>query len=98
MVGYIYIIIFVPMIFLMYSDINALPLPLQLALFAIPYTHPMLAARAAFTEEYTMAILGVVYVSVFTVVVLYIAARIFTTEKILTMRLRFRRGKPRREE
>jgi len=98
MVGYIYIIIFVPMIFLMYSDINALPLPLQLALFAIPYTHPMLAARAAFTEEYTMAILGVVYVSVFTVVVLYIAARIFTTEKILTMRLRFGRRKPRKEE
>jgi len=98
MVGYLYILVFVPMIFLMYADVNALPLPLQLALFAIPYTHPMLAARAVFTEEYTLAVLGIVYVTVFTVVVLYVAARIFTTEKILTMRLRLRRGKPRREE
>ena len=98
MVGYLYVILFVPMILLMYSDISALPFALQLALFAIPYTHPMLAARAAVTEEYTMAVFGMLYVSVFTVVVLYIAARIFTTEKILTMRLRLRRGKPRREE
>jgi len=98
MVGYLYVILFVPMIFLMYTDINALPLALQLALYAIPYTHPMVAAKAAFTEEYTMAVLGIVYVSVFTIVVLYIAARIFTTEKILTMRLRLRRGRPRKEE
>jgi len=98
MVGYLYIIIFIPMIFLMYSDINAFPLALQLALFALPFTHPMLASRAAFTEQYTTAVLGIVYVSVFTVVVLYIAAQIFTTEKILTMRLRLGRRKPRREE
>jgi len=98
MVGYLYVMLFVPMIFLAYADINALPLALQLALFAIPFTHPMLAARAAFTEEYTMAVFGIVYVSVFTVVVLYIAAQIFTTEKILTMRLRLGRRKPRKEE
>lgn len=98
MVGYLYVMLFIPMILLMYSDITALPLALQLVLFAIPYTHPMLAARAALTEDYTMAVLGIAYVSVFTVIVLYVAARIFTTEKILTLRLRLRRGKPRKEE
>jgi len=97
-VGYFYVVLFVPMIFLMYTDVSMLPLALRLVLLAIPYTHPMLAARASFTGDYTTAILGIVYVTAFTVVVLYIAAKIFTTEKILTMRLRLRRRKVKREE
>jgi len=97
-VGYFYFILFIPMIFTMYTDINMLPLTLRLVLLAIPYTHPMLAARASFTGDYTTAVLGIVYVTVFTLVTLYIAARIFTTEKILTMRLRLRKQKPKKEE
>jgi len=97
-VGYLYFALFIPMLFMMYSDIGSLPTPLGIVLLAIPYTHPMLAARAAFTGDYTTALLGIAYVSIFTVVVLYIAAKIFTTEKILTMKLRLRRKKPKREE
>jgi ABC-2 type transport system permease protein len=97
-VGYFYFITFIPMIFLMYTDISMLPLPLRLVLLAIPYTHPMLAAKASFTGDYTTAILGIIYVTAFTLVVLYIAARIFTTEKILTIKLRFGRKKPKIEE
>jgi len=96
-VGYFYFILFVPMIFVMYTDINVLPLALRLILLAIPYTHPMLAARASFTGDYTTAVLGIVYVTAFTLVTLYIAAKIFTTEKILTMRIRLRRRKTREE-
>jgi len=97
-VGYFYFITFIPMVFLMYTDISVMPLPLRLFLLAIPYTHPMLAARASFTGDYTTAIIGIIYVTTFTLAVLYIAAKIFTTEKILTMRLRLRRQKPKREE
>ena len=49
LVGYFIFIIFVPMIFLMYTDVATLPLTLRILLLAIPYTHPMLAARASFT-------------------------------------------------
>jgi len=97
-VGYFYFLLFVPMIVLMYTDISILPLPLRLVLLAMPFTHPMLAARASFTGDYTTAVLGIVYVTAFTLAVLYIAAKIFTTEKILTMRLRLRRQKLKREE
>jgi ABC-2 type transport system permease protein len=97
-VGYFYFVIFVPMLFLMYTDIGMLPLGLRLVLLAIPYTHPMLAARASFTGDYITAVFGIAYVTVFTLAVLYIAAKIFATEKILTMRLRLRRQKPKREE
>jgi len=90
LVGFLYILFILPMFFMMFSDINNLPLGLRIVLLAIPYTHPMLAAKATITGDYLLAALGVVYVSIFTVVVLYIAARLFATEKILTMKLRFR--------
>lgn len=90
MVGYLYPVLFVPMIVLMFTDINSLPLALRTVLLAIPYTHPMLAARAMFTEDYLIVGLGIVYVAAFTVIVLYAAARLFATEKILTAKLRLK--------
>jgi ABC-2 type transport system permease protein len=91
MVGYLYPVLFVPMIILMFTDINSLPLALRTILLAIPYTHPMLAARSMFTEDYLLVGLGIVYVAVFTVIVLFAAARLFATEKILTAKLRLTR-------
>ena len=90
-VGYIYPLIFIPMFLLMYTDVFSLPLPLQILILAIPYSHPILAARAAVTGNYLMAIGGIAYVSVFTVVILYVAAKFFATEKILTARIKFRK-------
>ena len=90
-VGYIYPLIFIPMFLLMYTDVFSLPLPLQILILAIPYSHPILAARAAVTGNYLMAIGGIAYVSIFTVVILYVAAKFFATEKILTARIKFRK-------
>ncbi|MCD6242783.1 ABC transporter permease [Candidatus Bathyarchaeota archaeon] len=90
-VGYIYPLIFIPMFLLMYTDVFSLSLPLQILILAIPYSHPILAARAAVTGNYLMAIGGIVYVSIFTVVILYVAAKFFATEKILTARIKFRK-------
>jgi ABC-2 type transport system permease protein len=79
-----------------------LPFPLTIVLLAIPFTHPMLASKVAFTGDYLSAVIGIVYVSIFTVAVLYIAARLFATEKILTAKLKFkwlrRRRRTRAEE
>ena len=68
-----------------------MPFPLSLLLLAIPFTHPMLAANVSFTGNYIGALGGIAYMTVFTVVVLYIASRLFGTEKILTAKLKFRR-------
>jgi hypothetical protein len=58
----------------------------------------MLAARATITGDYLTAVLGIGYVAIFTLVILYIAARIFATEKILTMKLRLTRKKTQKPE
>lgn len=89
-VGYLYVIIMLPMFIIMFADFNSLPLVARIVLLAIPYTHPMLAAQASFTGDYLSAIFGVAYVALFTVVLLYLAAKLFATEKILTAKLKFR--------
>jgi ABC-2 type transport system permease protein len=89
-VGYLYVIIMLPMFIIMFTDFNSLPLAARIVLLAIPYTHPMLAAQATLTGNFLMAIFGVAYVALFTVALLYIAAKLFATEKILTAKLKFR--------
>lgn len=91
LVGPLSILLVFPMIFSLITDIYALPFPLSIILLAIPFTHPMLAANVAFTGNYLVAIGGIVYMAIFTIVVLYIAARLFGTEKILTAKLKFKR-------
>ena len=87
-VGYIYPLMFIPMFLLMYTDLSMLSLPLKILILAIPYSHPIIAARAAVSGDYMLAVGGIVYVTAFTIVILYIAARFFATEKILTARIK----------
>jgi len=91
LVGPLSILFIFPMIFTMFTDITALPFPMSTILMAIPFTHPMLAANVSFTGNYIGAIGGIVYMAIFTVVVLYIASRLFGTEKILTAKLKFKK-------
>lgn len=97
LLSFAYLPLFIPMLVLMFTDINALPPTLRIVLLAIPFTHPMLAARAMTTGDYFTAIWGIGYVTIFTLAILYVAARIFATEKILTVQLRLRRRKIREE-
>jgi ABC-2 type transport system permease protein len=102
LVGYIYPFLFVPSILLMYIDVNALPLALKIVIYAIPYSQPIIASKAVTMGDYWTAIFGIVYVTAFTLVIMYIASRLFATEKILTMKLKFKglrkRGKTPVEE
>ena len=87
LVGYIYPLSFLPAMALIYLDLNSLPWALQAVFYAIPYSHPIIASKAVVTGDYLTVVLGIVYVAVFTVVIMYIASRLFATEKILTAKL-----------
>jgi len=90
LVGYIYPLIFIPAMALMYLDVNTLPLALKAVLFAIPYSQPMIASKAVIMNDYATVIFGIIYVAAFTIVIMYIASRLFATEKILTAKLKFK--------
>ncbi|MCS7124420.1 MAG: ABC transporter permease [Candidatus Bathyarchaeota archaeon] len=98
LVSNIYPLVFVPSIALIYLDINTLPFALKLVLFAIPFSHPVIASKAVVMGDYWTAGLGIVYVSAFTLVVMYVASKLFATEKILTAKLKIKGLKTRRSE
>ena len=97
LLGFVYMPLLIPMFALMFTDLNTLPYGFQILLLALPFTHPMLAARATITGDYLLAVLGIGYVALFTLAILYIAARLFATEKILTAKIRLGRKKTREE-
>ena len=90
LVGFIYPLIFIPALLLMFLDVNSLPLALRIFIYAIPYTHPIIAAKAVTMGDYWTAMWGIIYVTAFTLVIMYVASRLFATEKILTAKLRFK--------
>jgi ABC-2 type transport system permease protein len=90
LVGYIYPFLFIPALLLMYVDVNTLPLALRVALYAIPFTHPIIASKAVTMGDYSTAVFGIVYTTAFTLIILYAASRLFATEKLLTAKLKFR--------
>ena len=93
LVGYIYPLIFIPSLALVYLDVNTLPLVLKAVFYAIPYSHPILASKAVVTGDYATVLFGIIYVALFTVIIMYIASRLFATEKILTAKFRFGKSK-----
>lgn len=86
--GILIVPVVIPSIILMFTDLELLPTAVQWVLLAIPYTHSIIASKAAFLGNYDIVLRSIVYISAFTVVVLYIAARIFSTERIITARIR----------
>jgi ABC-2 type transport system permease protein len=78
--------IMIPALVLMFSDIEMLPLAFQYFLLLIPYTHSIIATKAAFLGNYFEVIRSIFFISIWTIVVLYIAAKIFSTERIITAR------------
>jgi len=81
--------IMIPAIVLMFSDIEMLPQSFQWLMLAIPYTHTIIATKAAFLANYAVVIRSILFIGVWTLVVLYVAARIFSTERIITARFTF---------
>jgi ABC-2 type transport system permease protein len=58
-------------------------------MLAIPYTHTMIATKAAFLGDYFIVMRSIFFISIWTVALLYIAAKIFSTERIITARFTF---------
>jgi len=91
LIGYIYPLIFIPSIALMYIDLNTLPIAIKAILYAIPFSHPMIASKAVIMGNYTTVLFGIVYVTIFTIIIMYFASKLFSTEKILTAKLIFKK-------
>ena len=74
----------IPMFITMFADFDTLPLVLKGLLFAIPFSHPMMATRALIFNDYLLVIGGIIYVSIFAAVIISIVVWVFKTDRLLT--------------
>jgi len=74
----------VPMFITMFADFDTLPLAIKALIFAIPFSHPMMASRALIFGNYTLVIGGMIYVTIFAIVTIAIVVWLFKTDRILT--------------
>lgn len=73
-----------PMLLTMFTDFETLPLALKTLVFAIPFSHPMMASKALLFDNYTLVFAGIAYVTVFSIVIIAIVIWVFTTDRLIT--------------
>jgi ABC-2 type transport system permease protein len=83
----IVVLAIVPMFLTIMKDFDTLPLILKIVVFAIPFSHPMMAMRSLMFDNYLLVLSGIVYVVIFSVVMMWILVKIFSTERVLTAKL-----------
>ncbi len=74
----------VPMFLTMFKDFDTLPISLKGLVYAIPFSHPMMAPRLLIFNDYATVISGIIYVSIFAIILISYIAWIFKTDKLLT--------------
>jgi len=79
----------------MFKDFDTIPAILRIFVFAIPFSHPMMAVRALMLDNYSLVIGGIAYAAIFTVIMIAVAVRIFNSDRLLTgsVQRRAARGK-----
>jgi ABC-2 type transport system permease protein len=68
----------------MFKDFDTIPAVLRILVFAIPFSHPMMAMRALVMDNYSLVIGGIAYMAVFTVIMIVVAVHIFDSDRLLT--------------
>lgn len=83
-------LVMVPYFFSMLFDINTVSLPVRLALYALPFSYPFLTPKAVFFGNWGMVFAGYGYMVLFAAGCIVLAARIFSSDRILTAKLALR--------
>jgi len=74
----------IPMFITMFIDFDTLPLAAKALVFAIPFSHPMMAPRALIFNDYLLVLGGIAYVAIFAIATIAIVVWIFKTDRLLT--------------
>jgi ABC-2 type transport system permease protein len=85
--------VMIPYFISLFADINTVALPIKIFILAIPFSHPFLVSQNLYLGNYTMIAAGLGYMLLVFVILVVFAARVFSTDKILTMKLRFGKKK-----
>lgn len=87
------VLVLIPYIMTMFLDITSLSRGLQILIWLIPFSHPFMAAPNLLLGQTAQVWYGILYLAFFFVIFVFIAAKIFASDKIFTMKLSFRKKK-----
>ena len=78
----------IPMFLTIFSDFDTLPTGMQVLLFAIPFSHPMMAVRSLMFGDTNLVLAGIGYEALFCIVTMFIAVTLFKKDILLTGRIK----------
>ncbi len=87
------VMLLIPYFLSLLADISSLSLLPKILISAIPFTHIFTVGSNIMLHNYTAIILGDLYLLVVFIIAIIFASKIFTSEKILTMKLNFSKKK-----
>jgi ABC-2 type transport system permease protein len=77
-------LVFLPTLATMFADISTLSTPLQLLLYAIPFTHPVVAPKSLLFGDVGIVLAGIAYEVVFAGGAIGLAVRLFNSDRLVT--------------
>jgi len=84
-------LVMIPYFISFFADFRTLSLPVKLLVWAIPFSHPFMVTQNFVLDNSRAILFGILYMAIFFGVLVVIAGRIFSTDKVLTMKLRWKK-------
>ncbi|HBQ64495.1 MAG TPA: ABC transporter permease, partial [Clostridiales bacterium] len=84
-------LVMIPYVTSMFLDPATMPLPALLLIYAIPFTHTFIAAQNLFLNQYGLLAAGMAYQGLCLVLSVTAAVKVFTTDRIFTLKMPGRR-------
>jgi len=74
----------IPMFVTMFTDFDTLPTVAKVLVFAIPFSHPMIAMRSLMFDNYALVLSGIAYTSIVALATMFVAVTLFKKDILLT--------------
>jgi len=85
------VLVLLPYFLVMFLDITSMSATVRYLIYAIPFSHPFLVSQNLFLAKYPQIIYGIIYQFVIFMVFVIIATRIFSSDKVITLKINFRK-------
>lgn len=84
-------LVMIPYFLGIFLNIETASLPVKILMYAIPFAYPFLMPKAILFGNYGLVFAGFGYMALFATACIFIAARVFSTDRVLTAKLRWGR-------
>ncbi len=74
----------IPMFVTMFTDFDTLPMAAKVMVFAIPFSHPMIAMRSLMFDDYALVLSGIAYSVTLALLAMFVAVTLFKKDILLT--------------